>query len=253
MFRRTKSGAGDMRSPSSTATARRRARQARGALAVRSFSGDVADQQAKSAGSQRCQYLLVELPQIEERSQGEEEGGEAGGARQDRVADLLGRLLSSRSLRPARGRSRPCTRATDVGLRKRQRHANFPSQDDVEAAAASVSSMGAADRRNVAAWREAASQSWTAARIAPRRIGGSPDRWWPVMRRTTRSPRAIARSSSRSIERHAHQASFREDRRSGLVPRCHLPAGGPSCRRALRPAFVALAAARQPPDEKAPP
>ena len=49
------------------------------------------------------------------------------------------------------------------------------------------------------ACRDAASQSWTAARMRPRSTGGSPGRWCPVTSRTTRSPRAIACSRHRSI------------------------------------------------------
>ena len=71
-------GAGETRSPSSTASSRSLKRGERaGAFAVGPFGGDVADQQAEGAGDERCEDLLVELRQVEERGQREEEGGEA--------------------------------------------------------------------------------------------------------------------------------------------------------------------------------
>ena len=88
----TEAGAGDTRSPSSTASSRSLERRKRArALAVRALGGDVADQQAEGAGDQRRDDLLVELREIEQRGQRKEEGRKASGTRQDRVADLLGR------------------------------------------------------------------------------------------------------------------------------------------------------------------
>ena len=92
MVRRNAGGAGETRSPSSTASSRSLQRGERaGAFAVGPFRSDVADQQAEGAGDQRRQDLLVELGDVEQRGQRKEKGREAGGARQDRVADLLGR------------------------------------------------------------------------------------------------------------------------------------------------------------------
>ena len=98
MVRRTEPGAGEMRSPSSTASSRSpSARQGTGAFAVRPFGRDVADQQAE--GSRRpsaARIFCVELGQVEQARKREEEGGSAGGTRQDRVADLLGRACFHR-------------------------------------------------------------------------------------------------------------------------------------------------------------
>ena len=85
-------GAGETRSPSSTASkpVAKRGQRA-GAFAVGPLGGDVADQQAEGAGGERGEDLLVEFGEVEERGQREQERRKAGGARQDRVADLLGR------------------------------------------------------------------------------------------------------------------------------------------------------------------
>ena len=101
--RRTLAGAGEMRSPSSTASRRSlSAASARALSLFGPFRRDVADQQAERAGGKRRDDLLVELREVEQRGEREDEGGEAGGTRQDRVADLLGRACFHRSVRPAR-------------------------------------------------------------------------------------------------------------------------------------------------------
>ena len=64
-------------------------REGTGALAVRPFGSDIADEEAESARDERCDDLLVELRQVEQRRQREDEGRNAGNARKNRVADLL--------------------------------------------------------------------------------------------------------------------------------------------------------------------
>ena len=93
-----------------------------GAFAVGPLRGDVADQQAERAGGQRGQDLLVELGEVEQRAQREDEGGEASGTRQDRVADLLGRACFHLALRPARRRCPP----THTRYRRRVKKASSP-------------------------------------------------------------------------------------------------------------------------------
>ena len=80
-----------------------------GAFAVRPLGGDIADQQAESAGDKRGEDLLIEFGQVKQRGQREEEGRSPGGARQDRVADLLGRACGHRAWCASRGGNAPPT------------------------------------------------------------------------------------------------------------------------------------------------
>jgi hypothetical protein len=70
------------------------------------------------------------------------------------------------------------------------------------------------------AWRDAASQSCTAARILPRPTAGSPGLAWPVISSSTRSPAAIERSRLRSISLHARSrlSPCRSTILSGSIP-----------------------------------
>ena len=81
-------------------------RQGPGAFAVGPFGSDIADQQGKGSGGQRGEDLLVERGQVKQRAQREEKGRSAGGTRQDRVADLLGRACFHRFVRLARRHAR---------------------------------------------------------------------------------------------------------------------------------------------------
>ena len=94
-----------------------------GAFAVRPFGGDVADQQAKHAGDERGDDLLIEFGQVEKRGQREQKRRESSGTRQDRVADLLGRACGHLCL--VRLARRTCfrlqARGTDSRLRKSHR------------------------------------------------------------------------------------------------------------------------------------
>src|SRR4029079_14425959 len=93
------------------------------ALAVGPFGSNVADEQAEDAGHERREDLLIELRQIEERGQRKEERGETGGARQDRVADLLCRACLHSVCASREGDARLCPRDTEAGLRNCQRPA----------------------------------------------------------------------------------------------------------------------------------
>ena len=167
--------------------------QRAGTFAVGAFGGDIADQQAERAGDDRREDLLVELGEVEERGQRKEEGSNAGRARQDRVADLLGRACSHRAWCASRGgKSPPRTRVNESRLRKSQRAA-LASQNEIEAAAAAVAAMRTAHRCNIARRGAMPRASHGPPRgSCPRWTGGSPGRWWPVISSSTRSPRAIA-------------------------------------------------------------
>src|SRR5439155_10459839 len=83
---------------------------------------DVADEQAEGAGADRGDDLLVELGQIEERTQRKKEGRETGATRQDRVADLLGRAcFHFLWCAPCDGMPAHRARVKAAGLRKGQR------------------------------------------------------------------------------------------------------------------------------------
>ena len=104
----TAGGAGETRSPSSTASSRSRKRgQRAGAFAVGPLRGDVADQKAEGAGDQRGDDLLVELGDEQEGDQRKQEGGKARCARQDRVADLLRRASFHIRVRASRAAAVP--------------------------------------------------------------------------------------------------------------------------------------------------
>ena len=76
-----------------------------GAFAVRPFRGDVADQQAKSAGDDRRDDLLVQFGDVEECDEREDERGQASRARKNGVADFLGRACFHHACAPRGGMS----------------------------------------------------------------------------------------------------------------------------------------------------
>ena len=76
-----------------------------GALAIRPFRRDVADQQAESARDDRCHDLVIEIREVEEGADREDERGQASRARKHGVTDLLGRAWLH-SCGSSRGRPR---------------------------------------------------------------------------------------------------------------------------------------------------